>query len=58
LADNASTEANSTDAASHVLDFPDNRLLIDLCGEFGRNLAQVEQALSVQILHRGNDSIW
>jgi len=36
------------------LEFPDNRLLIDLFGEFDRNLAQVEQALAVQIMHNGN----
>lgn len=36
------------------LDFPDNRLLIDLCGEFDRNLAEIEHALEVQILRRGN----
>ena len=38
-----------------LLDFPDNRLLIDLCGEFDRNLAQIEQVLEVQILRRGNE---
>ncbi|RLJ51578.1 phosphate starvation-inducible protein PhoH [Litoreibacter meonggei] len=37
-----------------LLEFPDNRLLIDLCGEFDRNLAQVEQVLGVQIVRRGN----
>ena len=37
-----------------MLDFPDNRLLIDLCGEFDANLAAIEQRLSVQILRRGN----
>ena len=37
-----------------VIEFPDNRLLIDLCGEFDRNLAEIEQKLSVQILRRGN----
>ena len=36
------------------LEFPDNRLLIDLFGEFNRNLAQVEHALGVQIMHQGN----
>ena len=36
------------------LEFPDNRLLIDLLGEFNRNLAQIEEALSVQIVHTGN----
>jgi len=54
LADNASNDAASSDVTSHALDFPDNRLLIDLCGEFDRNLAQIEQALGVQIVHRGN----
>ena len=37
-----------------VIEFPDNRLLIDLCGEFDRNLAEIETKLSVQILRRGN----
>jgi phosphate starvation-inducible PhoH-like protein len=37
------------------LDFPDNRLLIDLCGEFDRNLAQIETQMGVQILRRGNE---
>lgn len=36
------------------VEFPDNRLLIDLCGEYDRNLADIEQKLSVQILRRGN----
>jgi len=31
--------------------------LIDLCGEFDRNLARVEQALEVQILRRGNELV-
>ncbi len=38
-----------------LLEFPDNRLLIDLCGEFDRNLAQIEHKLSVHILRRGNE---
>jgi len=37
-----------------LLEFPDNRVLIDLCGEYDRNLAQIEQKLAVQILRRGN----
>ena len=36
------------------IEFPDNRLLIELCGEFDRNLAQIEHLLSVHVLHRGN----
>ncbi|UWQ90936.1 PhoH family protein [Aliisedimentitalea scapharcae] len=37
-----------------LLEFPDNRLLIDLCGEYDRNLADIEQKLGVQIVRRGN----
>lgn len=36
------------------LEFPDNFLLIDLCGEHDRNLAEIERKLDVQILRRGN----
>jgi len=46
------------DAAPHaetLLRFPDNKMLIDLCGAFDRNLARVEQALGVQISRRGNE---
>jgi phosphate starvation-inducible PhoH-like protein len=42
------------DIAETLLEFPDNRLLIDLCGEYDRNLARIEHQLSVQILRRGN----
>jgi phosphate starvation-inducible PhoH-like protein len=35
--------------------FPDNRLLIDLCGEFDKNLAMIEQQLALQIVRRGNE---
>lgn len=38
-----------------LLEFPDNRLLIDLCGEYDRNLADIETRLGVQILRRGNE---
>jgi phosphate starvation-inducible PhoH-like protein len=37
-----------------VLEFPDNRLLIDLCGEYDRNLTDIESRSGVQILRRGN----
>ncbi|GGA96729.1 PhoH family protein [Allosediminivita pacifica] len=37
-----------------ILEFPDNRLLIDLCGEFDRNLTDIESRTGVQILRRGN----
>ncbi|WP_239494669.1 PhoH family protein [Roseovarius amoyensis] len=36
------------------VEFPDNFLLIDLCGEHDRNLAEIERQLGVQILRRGN----
>ncbi|WP_322866312.1 PhoH family protein [Aquicoccus sp. G2-2] len=38
----------------HLVEYPDNRLLIELCGEYDRNLAEIEQKLGVQILRRGN----
>ncbi len=37
-----------------LVEFPDNRLLIDLCGQYDRNLAQIEQAIGVAIARRGN----
>jgi phosphate starvation-inducible PhoH-like protein len=47
------------DDAMHeaAIEFPDNRLLIDLCGEFDRNLADIEQKMGVQILRRGNQLV-
>jgi len=54
----ALTPPTSDSRPEHVhetlMEFPDNRLLIDLCGEFDRNLAQIEHQLSVQIIRRGN----
>ncbi|MBV1869163.1 MAG: PhoH family protein [Marinosulfonomonas sp.] len=44
-------------AQESLLEFADNRLLIDLCGEFDRNLAQIEENLGVQILRRGNQLV-
>ena len=45
---------NQADVQELLLEFPDNRLLIDLCGEYDKNLAHIENALSVQIIRRGN----
>ena len=45
------------DAQETRLEFPDNRLLIDLFGEFNRNLTQVEAALDVQLVHQGNQLV-
>jgi phosphate starvation-inducible protein PhoH and related proteins len=42
------------DVHETLLEFPNNRILIDLCGEFDRNLAQVEHQIGVHILRRGN----
>ncbi|WP_424984881.1 PhoH family protein [Microbulbifer sp. S227A] len=46
----------STDAtpAEVLIEFPDNRLLIDLCGEHDRNLVDIEAKTGVQIVRRGN----
>ena len=32
-----------------LLEFPDNFLLIDLCGEYDRNLTTIEESLGVPI---------
>ena len=50
----AKRAAYSAETAELIVTFPDNRLLIDLCGQFDKNLAQLETALSIQIIHRGN----
>ena len=52
----ATSAANiESSAADLIVAFPDNRLLIDLCGEFDKNLTQVEKALDIQIVRRGNE---
>ena len=43
-----------TSAGQTALEFPNNRLMIELCGEFDKNLAKIEQQLDVQIIRRGN----
>jgi phosphate starvation-inducible PhoH-like protein len=56
LAPNAPSPAfDPDDPTDSVLQFPDNRLLIDLCGELDRNLAQIEARLGVAINRRGNE---
>ena len=42
------------DSMQTLLEFADNRLLVDLCGEYDRNLVKLEEELGVQIIHRGN----
>ena len=37
-----------------LIEFPDNRLLIDLCGAYDQHLAAIEKVLDVQIIRRGN----
>ena len=44
----------TTTAGETLLEFHDNRLLIDLCGPHDRHLARIEEALKVHILRRGN----
>ncbi len=40
-----------------TVEFPDNRLLIELCGPYDANLALIEAALTVQIVRRGNQLV-
>ena len=44
----------ATPPTDTLLEFPDNRLLIDLCGVNDRHLARIEEGLGVHILRRGN----
>ena len=52
-----STPTEGGQPAQSLIEFPDNRLLIDLCGEFDRNLADIEQKMAVQIIRRGNELV-
>ncbi|SEK37289.1 PhoH family protein [Roseovarius nanhaiticus] len=51
---NAPGAPEAGDLHHQIVEFPDNFLLIDLCGEHDRNIAQIERQLEVQILRRGN----
>ena len=46
--------SNPDDPSDTVLQLPDNRLLIDLCGELDRNIVQIESRLGVEVRRRGN----
>lgn len=52
------SEPSATDTLTAIpvgtVEFPDNRLLIDLCGPYDANLTLIETALGVQIVRRGN----
>jgi phosphate starvation-inducible PhoH-like protein len=56
LAPSSSRPAPESDeeGVDSVVQFPDNRLLIDLCGELDRNIAQIEDGIGVIITRRGN----
>lgn len=40
-----------------LLNFSDNRFLLDLCGQFDKNLVHIETALSIQLVRRGNEIV-
>ncbi|MEM6622817.1 MAG: PhoH family protein [Pseudomonadota bacterium] len=42
------------DGQDTLIEFPDNRLLIDLCGQYDRHLTQIESAFGTEIRRRGN----
>ena len=55
MANSALKDMNMPEALDETfVEFPDNRLLIELCGEFDRNLAAFEQGFGVVIMRRGN----
>ncbi len=45
------------DARTEHLEFPDNRLLIDLCGGFDSHLARIESTLGIHVVRRGNSLV-
>lgn len=47
-------ETTAPSAGERLIEFPDNTLLIDLCGGFDRNLAAIEQGFDIVIARRGN----
>ena len=55
MATSARIQPPTTQSAQEaLLEFPDNRLLINLCGEYDRNLSEIEKNIGVQIVRRGN----
>ena len=44
-----------TNGSAIRIDFPDNRLLIEMVGPHGAHLAQVEQLMGVEVAQRGNE---
>jgi phosphate starvation-inducible PhoH-like protein len=48
------TPPQPEEVSESFVEFPDNRLLIDLCGEYDRNIALIEHHLGLNILRRGN----
>lgn len=46
--------ANNAQTNESTIEFSDNRLLIDLCGEYDSHIVQIERALGVHILRHGN----
>ncbi|MCC5989644.1 MAG: PhoH family protein [Pararhodobacter sp.] len=50
-----SASSPTDDTMLDRVEFPDNRLMIDLCGAHDAHLTRIEAAYSVQILRRGNE---
>ncbi len=50
----APADASAITPGQILVEFADNRLLIDLCGPFDQHLTAIESALGVQIIRRGN----
>ncbi len=46
-----------TQSTEVAIEFPDNFLLAELCGEHDRHLAKIEERLGIQIARRGNHMI-
>lgn len=54
LTPNPTVPRGTLSAPETLIEFPDNRLLIELCGPHDRHLARIEAASGTHILRRGN----
>ena len=48
------TIMKKNEAVCKAVEFPDNRPMIDLCGQLDSNLSLIESSIGVQIFRRGN----
>ncbi|MEM9370866.1 MAG: phosphate starvation-inducible protein PhoH, partial [Pseudomonadota bacterium] len=50
-------EVDPAVADETLIEFPDNRILAQLCGQFDQNLTRLEHGFDVVIVRRGNQTV-